>query len=291
LIKIRNGKSRAPARGVVSALAVVKRIGGSAGAGVPPGAAMTKLSRRGFFRMAGSATVALAAAPQALGEQAAQRATQADKPAPASAPIFFRPDEMRFIEAASERLIPADDNGPGALAAGVPAYIDRQLGGAWGAGERLYRSGPWRPGEPSQGYQLPFTPAELFRNALRGVSDDLQARRKASFDKLPGAEQDAYLAALQTGRQDLHGVPSNIFFESLLALTIEGFFSDPIYGGNKDMAAWKMIGFPGAYANFYDLVDQHGILYTRAPMSIGDNGAGVIHIHPVPVPAKKSGGA
>jgi gluconate 2-dehydrogenase gamma chain len=269
----------------------VKWVGGPADAGVPPGAVMTKLSRRGFFRIAGSATVALAAAPQALGEQAAQRATQADKSAPASAPIFFRPDEMRFIEAASERLIPADDNGPGALAAGVPSYIDRQLGGAWGAGERLYRSGPWRPGEPSQGYQLPFTPAELFRNALRGVSDDLQARRKTSFDKLPGAEQDAYLAALQTGRQDLHGVPSNIFFESLLALTIEGFFSDPIYGGNKDMAAWKMIGFPGAYANFYDLVDQHGILYTRAPMSIGDNGTGTIHIHPVPAPAKKTGGA
>jgi gluconate 2-dehydrogenase gamma chain len=262
----------------------------TADASVPPGAAMTKLSRRGFFRIAGSATVALAAAPRALGETAAG-AAEAGKAAPASAAIFFRPDEMRFIEAASERLIPADDNGPGALAAGVPAYIDRQLGGAWGAGARLYRSGPWHPGEPSQGYQLPFTPAELFRNALRGVREDLQARRKTSFDKLSGAEQDAYLEALQTGRQDLHGVPAHIFFESLLALSIEGFFSDPVYGGNKDMAAWKMIGFPGAYAAFYDLVDQHGIAYTRAPMSIGDNGAGMIHLHPVHAPAKKTGGA
>jgi gluconate 2-dehydrogenase gamma chain len=255
---------------------------------------MTKLSRRGFFRIAGSATVAMAAAPQALGEQAAQGAAQADKAASASAsasaPIFFKPDEMRFIEAASERLIPADDNGPGALAAGVPTYIDRQLGGAWGAGERLYRSGPWRPGEPSQGYQLPFTPAELFRNALRGVREDL-ARRNTSFDKLPGAEQDAYLAALQTGRQDLHGVPANVFFESLLALSIEGFFSDPVYGGNKDMAAWKMIGFPGAYASFYDLVDQHGLAYTRAPMSMGESAAGVIRLDPVHAPAKRTGGA
>jgi gluconate 2-dehydrogenase gamma chain len=119
----------------------------------------------------------------------------------------------------------------------------------------------------------------------------LQKRRKSSFDKLPGPEQDAYLEALQTGHQDLNGVPSNVFFESLLGLTVEGFFSDPVYGGNKDMAAWKMIGFPGAYANFYDLVDQHGIAYTRAPMSIGDDGAGVIHIHPVHAPAKKPGGA
>jgi gluconate 2-dehydrogenase gamma chain len=254
---------------------------------------MTKLSRRGFFRIAGSASVALATAPRALAEQAAEHAAMAAKggtAASGSAAIFFHPDEMRFIEAATERLIPADDNGPGALAAGVPAYIDRQLGGAWGAGERLYRSGPWHPGEASQGYQLPFTPAELFRNALRGVREDL-ARRKTSFDKLPGPEQDAYLESLQTGHRDLHGVPSNIFFESLLALTVEGFFSDPIYGGNKDMAAWKMIGFPGAYANFYDLVDQHGIAYTRAPMSIGDSGAGMIHIHPVNAPAKKTGGA
>jgi hypothetical protein len=122
---------------------------------------------------------------------------------------------------------------------------------------------------------LPFTPAELFRNALRAVREDL-ARRHTSFDKLPGTEQDAYLAALQTGRQDLHGVPSNVFFESLLALSIEGFFSDPVYGGNKDMAAWKMIGFPGAYASFYHLVDQHGLAYTRAPMSMGESATGVI---------------
>jgi gluconate 2-dehydrogenase gamma chain len=55
------------------------------------------------------------------------------------------------------------------------------------------------------------------------------------------------------------------------------------------MAAWKMIGFPGAYASFYDLVDQHGIAYTRAPISMGDNGAGVIHLHPVHKPRDGKG--
>jgi gluconate 2-dehydrogenase gamma chain len=53
-----------------------------------------------------------------------------------------------------------------------------------------------------------------------------------------------------------------------------------VYGGNKDMAAWRMIGFPGAYASFYELVDQHGLAYRRAPVSLADNGRGVIHIHP-----------
>jgi gluconate 2-dehydrogenase gamma chain len=238
---------------------------------------MTKISRRGFFKLAGGATAALTQAP-ALVAQAAPAPTPAVH---AGVALFFNPDEMRWIEAATERLIPEDDNGPGARAAGVPVYIDRQLAGAWGAGERLYRSGPWQPGEASQGYQLPFTPAELFRNALRGAREEMQGRKEGAFETLAGPRQDAYLESLQNGKQDLHGVPAHVFFESLLALTIEGYFSDPVYGGNKDMASWKMIGFPGAYASFYDLVDQHGVAYTRAPISMGDNGAGVIHLHPV----------
>jgi gluconate 2-dehydrogenase gamma chain len=253
---------------------------------------MEKLTRRSFFKAAGATAAAVTAKAHALthAEAEHQHATTEAQPAasagqPMATYMFFRPEEARFVEAATERLIPADANGPGALAAGVPNYIDKQLGGAWGAGERLYRSGPWGPGTPSQGYQLPFTPAELFHNAVRAINDDLQSRRGTSFDKLPGAEQDAYLQSLQTGRQSLNGVPANTFFESLLSLTIEGYFSDPIYGGNKDMAAWRMIGFPGAYASFYDLVDQHGILYTRPPMSIGETGRGVIQVHAVSPPA------
>lgn len=253
---------------------------------------MEKLTRRTFFKAAGATAAALTAQAQALtrgDQQPAQGqaenagASSAPAAAPAAAPvhyIFFRPDEARFIEAAVARLIPADANGPGAIEAGVPNYIDRQLGGAWGAGERLYRSGPWQPGLPGQGYQLPFTPSELFRNGLRAVNDDLQKRRNTTFDKLPGNEQDAYLESLQTGQQSLNGVPAHTFFESLLALTIEGFFADPIYGGNKDMASWKMIGFPGAYASYYHLIDQYGVLFTRPPISIGEDNRRMIHIMP-----------
>jgi gluconate 2-dehydrogenase gamma chain len=52
--------------------------------------------------------------------------------------------------------------------------------------------------------------------------------------------------------------------------TVEGFFSDPIYGGNKNKIAWKMIGFPGAYADYHDLIDQHGVEFHREPLSIAD---------------------
>jgi gluconate 2-dehydrogenase gamma chain len=248
---------------------------------------MDKISRRSFFRAAGAAAAAAAVQAQALakGTETAPEDHAAAAPPHHAAYTFFNPEEAAFIEAAVERLIPKDENGPGALEAGVPLYIDKQLGAAWGAGERLYRSGPWQQGSPTQGYQLPFTPAELFRHALRGIRTDLQKAGKGSFAKLSAQDQDAYLKSLQTGKTDLNGVPSNVFFESLLEATIEGFFSDPVYGGNKDMAAWKMIGFPGAYAAYYDLVDQHGIAFTREPISLAENGRGVIHIHPS-TPAK-----
>ncbi|HEX8601011.1 MAG TPA: gluconate 2-dehydrogenase subunit 3 family protein [Pseudoduganella sp.] len=242
---------------------------------------MDKLSRRSFFRAAGGAAAALAAQPQALAAAPKQPPRPAAARAQPATYLFFRPDEAAFIEAATERLIPADANGPGAREAGVGSYIDRQLAGAWGAGERLYRSGPWQQGEASQGYQLPFTPAELFRNGLRGVAALAQQQYHKPFAQLTAQQQDTFLEALQKSSQDLEGVPGHVFFESLLAMTIEGFFSDPVYGGNHDMASWRMIGFPGAYASFYDLVDQHGVAYTREPISIGDNGRGVIKLHPV----------
>jgi hypothetical protein len=62
------------------------------------------------------------------------------------------------------------------VAGGPGRADDKQLAGAWGAGERLYRSGPWQPGTPRQGYQLPFTPAERFRTALSAINKDLAGR-------------------------------------------------------------------------------------------------------------------
>lgn len=242
-----------------------------------------RVSRRGFIKFAGAA---LAATAVDAADAAATPAAQAGNPvrpgteAPAPATwLFFSPEDARLIEAMVERLIPADENGPGARDAGVARYLDLQLAGAWGAGARLYRAGPWRSGTPGQGYQLPFTPAELFRTALRALRADLARRGGTPFERLDGAAQDNYLKLLEAGNVNLGEVPSKVFFESLLELTIEGFFSDPVYGGNRDMVAWRMIGFPGAYASFYDLVDQHGVAYTRRPMSLGEDARGVIHLH------------
>lgn len=235
---------------------------------------MAPLSRRSFFKIAGLTAVVVAV------NTLASRGVQASKPSlnwvaagirrqprvQQRTPwqrvsgtaghderyLFFDPDDAAFMEAAVERLIPADEHGPGALQAGVPIFIDRQLAGAWGAGERLHRSGPWQPGSPVKGYQLPHSPAELFRNALHGIEIDLGRRPQAplailaslsmtsarrGFARSPANEQDAYLKTLQAGGKDLAGIPSQVFFESLLSLTIEGFFSDPMYGGDEEMVA------------------------------------------------------
>jgi gluconate 2-dehydrogenase gamma chain len=234
---------------------------------------MERISRRSLLKGVGAA-----AATVVVGACDGRARQDANEPL---AYTFLTPDEAAFMEPAVARLIPSDETGPGALEAGVPTYIDRQLAGPWGAGEQLYRSGPWHTAEAEFGYQLRFTPSELFRNALRAISDDLRKSNRGSFRTLTPEQQDAYLRALDKESRDLGGVPSGVFFESLLEMTIEGFFCDPAYGGNKDMVAWKLIGFPGAYANYYELVDQHGIAFMRPPMSLAQDARGTIHLHPV----------
>ncbi|HYZ62985.1 MAG TPA: gluconate 2-dehydrogenase subunit 3 family protein [Acetobacteraceae bacterium] len=241
---------------------------------------MTDVSRRTILTAAG----ALGAPMLPLGP-ATRQVAQAS-PSPAATPhasttattyIFFNSEQAAFIEAAVARLIPADPEWPGALEARVPNYIDKQLAGAWGAGERLYRSGPWQPGTPSQGYQLPYTPAELFHTALAAIAKDLE---RTPFASMSADDQDAYLKKLQAGGQDLGGVPSEVFFDHLWHSTLEGFFSDPVYGGNDGMVSWRMIGFPGAYASYYGLVEKHGMKLDRAPTSLAEDAHGHVHLDP-----------
>ncbi|HVI07237.1 MAG TPA: gluconate 2-dehydrogenase subunit 3 family protein [Candidatus Binatia bacterium] len=188
-----------------------------------------------------------------------------DKAAPF---VFFRPDEVEFVSAAVDRFIPPDEEWPGAVDAGVVEYIDQQMAGKWGSAGYMYWHGPFKEGTPSQGYQLPFTPAELFRRAIAAINQYFSAQATA-FPQLTADKQDEYLRMLLANGTTLNGVPSKVFADFLLQHTIEGFFADPIYGGNKDMVAWRMVGFPGPYADYYELIDQYGIKLDREPVSIG----------------------
>lgn len=228
---------------------------------------MVDLARRELLQSTGALGLTLA-----LGSYAVAR-PQADSKSPY---LFFTRDEAAFVEAAVDRLIPADPEWPGARELGVPSYIDLQLAGPYGAGERLYLKGPIRPGLPSQGYQLGLTPAELYRKALSQVAAELK-RRAVDFPSASADDKDAFLTSLERGELTIDGFSSAIFFETLLANTIEGFFGDPAYGGNRQMTSWRMIGFPGAYAAYLDVYTQHGIAFDRAPISMTDAGHGHGH--------------
>jgi len=183
--------------------------------------------------------------PEALHPSAGPR--NPDRPAY----LFFDAAEAGFIEAACERLIPADSAGPGASEVGVVEYVDRQLASPWGAGEQSYRDGPWQPGTPALFQPALVKPAALFRAALCAIRRDLATRAatcEVRFGELPTAVQDAYLRSLEPGGAELDGVPSTIFFRLLLTMTVEGYFSNPLQEISRDRVNWRMHGFPGAHA-------------------------------------------
>lgn len=172
---------------------------------------------------------------------------------------FFNPKEATFIEAAVARLIPADDLGPGAKEAGVGTFIDRQLSGSYGGAESWYMQGPWADGTQFQGYQTRFTPAQFYRAAIKAIDSHCRNTYEgAAFAELPTNYQDQVLSGIENGEIKLEGMDGKAFFGLFLQNTIEGFFSDPIYGGNRDMVGWKLIGFPGARYDYRAYVSKHG---------------------------------
>jgi gluconate 2-dehydrogenase gamma chain len=184
---------------------------------------------------------------------------------------FFNTSESAFIEAAVDTLIPADAVGPGALELGVATYIDRQMAGSYGKGDRLYLVGPFGEGSPQQGYQLAMTPSELIRIGIADVNGHTQRKFNKTFEALSNSDRTAVITELDDRKVDLPNVPTATFFGLLLQLTIEGYFADPMYGGNKNKASWKMIGFPGASAMYMDKIESfRNRPYTAEPLGIQD---------------------
>jgi gluconate 2-dehydrogenase gamma chain len=184
---------------------------------------------------------------------------------------YLTQPEIRFLDAAVERLIPADDLGPGAKDSGVTYFIDQQLVSGWGSHGRNYRAGPWPEGTPQQGFQSRLTPREIYRAAIREVNAHCLKQYQKAFEFLAPSEQDEVLKGLQSGAIQLASVASKVFFGPLLRNTMEGFFADPMYGGNRDKAGWRLIGFPGVPAsNYNDLIDEQNVPYRVEPVSILD---------------------
>lgn len=190
-------------------------------------------------------------------------------PALAYSPRYFTQEEWAFLLAACARLIPADDNGPGAVELGVPEFIDREMDGAFGHAANWYMQGPFASALPELGYQSPLTPRAVYRAGIAAV--DLHCRHmfgNKSFSEIPATTQDSVLADLEKGTLDFESVSAADFFGFLLQNTREGYLADPSHGGNKNMGSWKMIGFPGARADFLDWVNRHGVRYPISSVDI-----------------------
>lgn len=230
----------------------LKLIGAGAATGVlPPGGAAAEDSAGGMHH------------------PAAKPASAADEPVPAYE--FLNADEAAFVEAMIDTFIPAGDEGPGALELGVAVFIDRQLNSGYGRGDRMYLQGPFIEGTPEQGYQLRMTPSELVRNGILDVNAYVREKYNRTFDALPEADRIAVLTQLEKRELQLPTVPTAIFFNLMYDLTMQGYFADPIHGGNKGKASWKMIGFPGIGAMYADKIEAYrNKKYMSEPMSIQD---------------------
>ncbi|KVZ10148.1 gluconate 2-dehydrogenase subunit 3 family protein [Burkholderia ubonensis] len=196
------------------------------------------------------------------------RAASADAAQAPYKPTFFDAREWAFVQAAVDRLIPADAEGPGALEAGVPEFIDRQMEMPYAHGALWYMQGPFQQGVPELGYQLKLVPRDIYRLGIAAVDRFCTKTHGKAFADLDAATRDAVLGALEKGSAQIDDVPPAVLFGQLLQNTREGYFCDPVHGGNRGMAAWKMIGFPGARADFMDFVNQNGKPYPYGPVSI-----------------------
>jgi gluconate 2-dehydrogenase gamma chain len=228
------------------------------------------IRRRNFLMGAGTAVAASLAQPVTGEAQTAPAVAPAPPPQPEPL-LTLTATENAFFAAAADTMIPADDMTPSGSDCGVAAFIDRQLAGAYGSGARLYRDGPFTKAKPEFGYQLPLNPREFFSAGIAAANDWSRKTYGKDFDRLAETDRVAALKAMEGGTAEFAGMSSHGFFEALLQITMEGFFADPIYGGNRNMASWKMVGYPGLPATYREDIKKYfGKKYDKPPHSIAD---------------------
>jgi gluconate 2-dehydrogenase gamma chain len=231
-----------------------------------------EVPRRSFLKGAGAAGVGAATVLAGGLASCADQTKAADTPPPGPEPrLTLTQTEADFLSAAYDTIIPADALSPSGSDCGCVIYIDRQLAGAWGNGARMYRNGPFFQGKPEYGYQLPLTPREFFAAGIAAANTWSVKTYGKTFDRLPPADRAAALTAMESGKAEFVNFDSKLFFETLLQSAMEGFFADPMYGGNKNKVSWKMLGYPGLPATWASkALEYRGKKVSIEPQSITD---------------------
>jgi gluconate 2-dehydrogenase gamma chain len=235
-----------------------------------------KVGRREFLGGVGvagaAAAAALSPAAPATAQTAAPQAAQPVGKQPAGY-TFLQPQEALFVEALVDHMVPKDELTPSGTDIGIATFIDRALGGSWGKGDRLYMQGPWKTGVPAQGYQLPLTPAQLYRAGIEACNAYCRKTYGGkTFEHLTEAQREEVLVGLNAGRINFEGsVPARAFWTMVYQTVMEGMFADPIHGGNRNKAGWKLIGFPGVIqVNRENVVKFKDKPFPHDPLSISD---------------------
>jgi len=207
---------------------------------------------------------------------------------------FFNPHQAMTIEAAAARIIPGDENEPGAREAAVVYYIDHLLANNTGYPEPAYMEGPfpqtyegdeppdedediiWVHAEELERYgrQSPFVPREIYRMGAARLDALSERRHNTEFIELIEEQQDRLLEDIEDGEDDdvtevFNDLAPGYFFDVLRTHTLEGFLSDPVYGGNRDMIGWRLVGFPGSRRS-YSPQDMFNENFDVTPQSLLD---------------------
>lgn len=180
--------------------------------------------------------------------------------------------DRKTLTAIFDRLIPADEHGSSASEAGCIEFIDSELAGDYGSGAALYLSGPLNPGneEALMGSpQFLTPPRERYLTGLKALEAWSQKTQHKPFYEMDTAAIDSFLKDMEAGKIDLgKEINSQALFELMLQNVREGYLADPIYGGNKNMVGWKMIGFPGARYDYRPYIDRRNENLALIPVSL-----------------------
>lgn len=240
------------------------------------------------------ATHELTGSDAALAQEATPTAEVAQGADQEAAIAFFNPQEARLVEALTARIMPGTAEDPGAREAGVATYIDRYLAGPnLGVERKTYSQGPFlrvseeqvsveassapdiyrsvtvNPENASRyGFQSIMTPQDMYRRGLAAVNAYAQSQFETDFIDLSEEQQDSILTDMDADTATgFEGPSGKAFFTQLRNDTIAGFFSDPLYGGNRDLVGWKLIGYPGPQS-FYLPDDLTNESFAREPQSL-----------------------
>lgn len=188
---------------------------------------VTSLSRRDLLKGVGLTGAALVAG--AGGSVIAQTTTSVVQPTSLRIPVTeafetLTAAESAALDAFASRILPSDDGTPGAHEARAVHYIDRGLTSAMAASREQYAAG------------------------LAALDAHAMEIGGSPFHMLRPSEQDAIIDAMTRSAIPNYPALNAGFFNTVRTHTIDGTFSDPYYGGNRDFIGWDLIGYPGVRA-------------------------------------------